>query len=355
MSIGISISDDDVLYIADTYNHCVVVVNLSSISNVSIIGSGPGSGSSQFDQPFDVAVRNATLYILDVGNHRIQKRPLNGSNSSAVSRLTGIYGSFYFYVDNDHNIYLSQSAYHRVLLFLPNTTTGTIVAGTGVAGSNTSQLSSPYGIFVNQQRTIYIADCHNHRIMKWSLGASEGIIVAGNGTVGSSLAQVTYPTQVIVDTNGYIYISESGNSRITRWKPNSTFGECIAACTGGSGNAANQIVGPHSLALDSYGSLYVNDRYNYRIQKFQILSYNSKYSFLHFFLLICLTLVDSDTNQTEKIVYSKSFFSFQMFHTISQHFVRQRDGIPMQRPSPMLVWLGHLSTIFLWISMIVFM
>ena len=77
--------------------------------------------------------------------------------------------------------------------------------------------------------------------MKWSSGATDGVLLAGNGTSGVSSAQLSYPTQVIVDTNEYLYISEFGNSRITRWAPNSTFGVCIAACSGTSGTAATQL------------------------------------------------------------------------------------------------------------------
>jgi sugar lactone lactonase YvrE len=152
-----------------------------------------------------------------------------------------------------------------------------MVAGTGVAGASNNQLYSPRGIFVNQNGTIYIADFENHRIMKWYLGATSGIMVAGNGTSGTSSTQLDYPTQVIVDKNDYMYISEYGNSRITRWPPNWNYGECIAGCTGTTGISSTQLNGPNSLTFDSNGSLYVCDTYNNRIQKFQILSNNSKY------------------------------------------------------------------------------
>ena len=230
--------------------------------------------------PFDVAESNGSLYVLDSYNQRVQKWTLNNLNSSAISRLTGIGYPYYFFIDHDQNIYLSLAGDHRISFYLSNSTTDIVVAGTGVAGANADQLNNPYGIFVNREKTIYIADCGNHRIMKWSFGASTGTVVAGNGTVGSSLAQLNTPTQVIVDTNGFLYISESNNGRITRWGPNSTYGVCIAACTGASGSASDQFIGPHSLAFDSYGSLYVNDRYNNRIQKFQILTQNSTYSII---------------------------------------------------------------------------
>jgi sugar lactone lactonase YvrE len=113
--------------------------------------------------------------------------------------------------------------------------------------------------------------------MKWYSGATSGIMVAGDGTSGTNSTQLYGPSQIIVDTNDYMYISEFYNSRITRWPPNSTYGECIAACAGKPGNTSTQLNWPESLAFDSDGSLYVSDSYNNRIQKFQILSNNSKY------------------------------------------------------------------------------
>jgi sugar lactone lactonase YvrE len=173
---------------------------------------------------------------------------------------------------------VSDTWNHRVLFFRSNSTNFSIIAGNGSPGFDNTQLNHPYGVFVNDVGTIYIADRWNHRIIKWLLNASSGILAAGNGTAGSYSTQLNSPTQVILDENEYMYISEVGNSRITRWAPNSKFGECIAACTGVSGITLTQLREPHSLAFDSNASLYVTDWANHRVQKFQILNYQSEYS-----------------------------------------------------------------------------
>jgi DNA-binding beta-propeller fold protein YncE len=165
-----------------------------------------------------------------------------------------------------------------VLLFRSNSTNFTIVGGTGVKGSNNSQLNHPYGFYVNKNGTIYIADLDNHRVMKWFSGASAGILAVGSGTAGNSSRQLNQPTYIIVDTNEYMYISEAANSRIVRWAPDSTFGVCIAACAGTSGTASNQLIAPHSFAFDNNGSLYVSDWGNHRVQKFQIMHNVGEYS-----------------------------------------------------------------------------
>lgn len=276
----ISVTKDDVVYISDTSNHRVVVVDLNFPSNVSILGSGLGSNPNQLNSPFGLFATNTSLYVIDANNARIQKTLLNGLNPSSLSGYSGIPTSYYLYVINDNQIYLSDSFNHRVLLFVSNLTNGTMVAGTGAPGSSPQQLNRPYGVFVDRNGTLYVVDRLNHRIMKWFAGATAGQMVAGTGTAGTGRTQLNNPSQVIVDTNGYIYITESGNNRISRWPPDSTSGVCIAACTGTSGIATNRLNKPHSLAFDTNRSIYVNDRSNSRIQKFQIFYLRSKKQFI---------------------------------------------------------------------------
>lgn len=254
-----------------------MVVSLNSTSNVSTIGEGPGNGNEQFSRNYDLFIRSNRLYVIDFLNNRVQKISLNGSSWSTVPGVSAANKPYCLYIDMDNNLYLSDSENNRVLLFPSNGTNFTVVAGTGLLGNNTNQLNKPYGVFVTRMATIYVADCLNHRIMKWFQGALTGIVIAGNGTRGMSSTQLACPTQVILDTNEFMYISENGNSRITRWAPYASFGECIIACTGVAGIGLNQLKAPHSLNFDRHGSLYVSDRANNRIQKFQILPYRSKY------------------------------------------------------------------------------
>ena len=249
-----------------------MVVELDLISASFVVDSSP----FQFISPCDTFPTSSSLYVLDVDASRIQKLLLNGSSPIIALNLSTLHTAFYFYFDNDTNMYLSTVLTHTVSVVYENSTNFIIVAGNGVNGSNDNQLNLPQGLFVNSARSIYIADCYNHRIMRWNSGALTGIRVAGDGTGGVSATQLYYPTQIIVDSNEYVYISELGNARITCWTPNSTFGTCIAACTGVAGAALTQLNVPRSLAFDSHGSLYVSDSGNHRVQKFQILNYRSE-------------------------------------------------------------------------------
>jgi sugar lactone lactonase YvrE len=259
------------MYISDAENHRIIVVDLNSITNKFTIDYGPVSNLSQFNHPLNNFIVNTSLYVLDAHNRGVQKLSLNGSDPTTVFHSTELNEPRYIYVDNNDNIYVSDTENHRVLLVHSNSTNFSIIAGTGVPGSNNDQLNWPFGVFVNRNKTIYIADRLNHRIMKWFSGASAGILAAGDGSPGSSSTQLNGPIHIIVDVNEYMYISDAGNARIIRWAPNSTFGVCVAACTSTAGTAPTQLNMPHSLAFDSNGSLYVSDWENHRVQKFQIL------------------------------------------------------------------------------------
>ena len=272
--------DSSTLYIADTSNHRIVVIQPSSTNAAAILGSGAGAASDKFNQPTDVFVTSSFIYVLDSTNFRVQKWPRNGVNGTTVAG-TGTAGtsstnnafdlSHGIYVDKYGYLYVSDKKNHRVLRFPPDSTSGTngtVVAGIGISGSGPSHLNLPYRIVVDDNRNIYIADKNNHRIQMWAYGACAGVTVAGTGTSGSSLNQLSSPISMLVDMNGFIYITDQGNNRILRWSLSSCAGECIAGCSGVSGNATNTLNGPFALAFDSNGSLYVSDNNNHRIQRF---------------------------------------------------------------------------------------
>ncbi|CAF4594658.1 unnamed protein product, partial [Rotaria magnacalcarata] len=53
--------------------------------------------------------------------------------------------------------------------------------------------------------------------MKWVEGAKEGIVVAGGQGQGSALTQFNDPNGLFVDTLGTLYVADSWNYRVMRW------------------------------------------------------------------------------------------------------------------------------------------
>ena len=246
------------------------------MKTTSTIGSGNGSNVDQFYYPSGVCVTDLAIYVTDTYNRRVQKWSRNATNPVTISVSSYISYAYFVFVDKYTNLYLSDCPNHRVIRFAPNSSVPVMVAGNGTRGSAANQLACPLGFSVDDVGTVYVADYWNHRIQKWMNGASSGITVAGTGGSGSTSAQLNYPKWVAVDTNGFMYITDTSNNRIVRWASNATQGVCIIACTSTSGNQANQLNGPVGLAIDSHGSIYISDKGNNRVQKFQILNNTGK-------------------------------------------------------------------------------
>ena len=280
MSQGIRVVDSETLFIADKDNHRVVVIKPGSTNATAIIGTGPGAGVSQFNQPTDIFVTSAFVYVLDAANYRVQQWPRNGTSGITVAGMNGSAGnsstnntfgfSYGIHVDKDSFIYVSDQPNHRVLRFPPGTTSGVVVAGNGIAGAGPSQLNGAYRIFVDETKSIFIADTYNHRIQKWPSGACSGVTVAGTGTIGTTDNQLYYPVAVLVDSNQYMYISDQFNNRVHRWLVGDCVGQCLVGCTRTYGPAMYQFYYMQSVAFDSQGAMYVSDGGNHRVQKFML-------------------------------------------------------------------------------------
>jgi uncharacterized protein (TIGR03437 family) len=254
---------------------------------------GPAT-SAGLAWPSAVAVDSAgNLYIADSFNNRIRQvsngvittvagngtQGFSGDNGPATSAQ--LYAPNGVAVDSVGNLYIADSGNSRIRKVSNGVITTVAGSGTwGFSGDNgpatSAQLNSPYSIAVDSAGNLYIADTYNHRIRK----VANGMIatVAGNGTQGFSgdsgpatSAQLNAPYGLAVDSAGNLYIADSGNSRV-RKVANAVIatvaGNGTWGFSGDSGPATSaQLNLPYSVAVDSFGNLYIADTYNHRIRK----------------------------------------------------------------------------------------
>ena len=180
----------------------------------------------------------------------------------------------------------------------PNTTSGDF--GPALKGF----LTNPDGVLVDSSGDIYIADSGNNRVQEvaaasgtqWGIAMTAGDVytVAGSssGTSGhtgdggaASSALLDDPTGLALDSSGDLYIADAGNNRVqevaattgTKWGVSMTADDIYTVAgsssgssghTGDAGAATSALLdGPHSLALDSSGDLYIADAANNRVQE----------------------------------------------------------------------------------------
>jgi uncharacterized protein (TIGR03437 family) len=187
-------------------------------------------------------------------------------------------------VDPAGNLYIADAANNRVRKVTPAGVIST-VAGNGHRGfsgdnglASVAQLNQPYGLALDAAGNLYIADYGNQRVR--AVGTNGNITtVAGNGPSGTSAdggpataALLVGPHNLATDPAGNLYISEREGQRVRKVVPGgkiSTFaGTGIAGYSGDSGPAtAAQLAFPEGLALDGAGNLYIVDSLNMAIRE----------------------------------------------------------------------------------------
>ncbi|CAF4401419.1 unnamed protein product, partial [Adineta steineri] len=138
----------------------------------------PGAAADRLTNPFTLAIDyDNTLYITDNGCNRVQSWLRGASNGSTVAgntnctpgvglnQLTQPAGII---VDSNSNLYIVDAANSRILFWPRNAISGTLIAGTGTAGTTNNALQIPCGISRDPiSDTLYVADYDNHRIMSY--------------------------------------------------------------------------------------------------------------------------------------------------------------------------------------------
>ncbi|MCX7786913.1 MAG: thioredoxin-like domain-containing protein [Spirochaetes bacterium] len=194
---GIAFSiDGKTIYVADTGNHAIRMIDLSSRRVTTLVGTGkqsqeyppaPGIGSSvALSSPWDVEVEGQTLFIAMAGSHQIWKMDLS---TQAVSPLAGSGAEGYLdgagkdaelaqpsglSLGADRRLYFADSEGSSIRYVDLSTKDLQVVtlAGSGKSlfefgpedgvGPN-ARFQHPLGVRVHQGK-IYVADTYNHRI-----------------------------------------------------------------------------------------------------------------------------------------------------------------------------------------------
>jgi len=243
---AIVIDKDDNIYIADTYNNRVRMINKEGI-----ITTIAGDGSDD--------------YTVD----------------SVPATSTGLGSPTGLALDSAGNLYISNGRVRKV----DKNGIVTTIAGnseTGYSGDNgpaTKALVESWGIACDKTGNLYIADGSNAAVRKVD---KDGIIttIAGTGEPGYSgddgpaikaqLSSAVYG--VAVDSKGNIYIADTGNMRVRKvdkkGRITTVAGNGAWGCGGYGGPAKNaNLFNKFEIALDSEGCLYIADTMCQTIRK----------------------------------------------------------------------------------------
>ncbi|MFZ4797623.1 MAG: SBBP repeat-containing protein [Bacteroidia bacterium] len=305
---GLTVDSAGNLYIADCHNHRIRKVNTSGMittiagnGTAGFVADGGLANLSYLYYPNGVTVdASGNLFIADSYNHRIRKVNLstgiittvagngtsgfNGDGSTATAAILSYPSSIS--IDRLGNLYIAGNG-NRIRKV--NASTGIISTVAGISSSGfggdgslatTASLYDPSNVTIDTIGNLYIADYGNKRIRK--VNVSTGIIstIAGNGNSQFSgdgdtaiFANLVNPTGITLDASKNLYISDNGNFRIRKVNHNTGIISSFAGNgiygyvgDGGAANSAN-LSSPVGLVTDKLGNLYIDDQNNNRIRK----------------------------------------------------------------------------------------
>jgi sugar lactone lactonase YvrE len=212
---------------------------------------------------------NGDIYIDDeFPNGRLQKWIAKTNTTVTVMNVKSQCNGLF--VDTNDTLYCSMALAHQVVKKSLNDSEMTsviVAAGTGSLGSAYNELNRPWGIFVDVNSDLYVADFGNHRVQLFQSGELNGITVAGSTSPNPTI-NLKYPTGIVLDAEKYLFIVDHLNHRIVGSGLNGF--RCLVGCYG-YGSQSNQLQWPIIFSFDRSGNMFVADKDNYRIQKFEYL------------------------------------------------------------------------------------
>ena len=298
---GVAVGPNDVIYVADTGNHCIRRVatdgSVTTLAGGGTAGFADGSATTaRFNSPQGVAVdAGGIVYVADTNNHRIRRIDSNGNVTTLAGNATpglingaGVSARFNaprgLAADTLGNLYVADTGNHAVRLIDASGQVQT-VAGDGTAGNSDSPTPRFNGLagiaFDNGRLYVYIADAKNHRIRSLAPGGNTVMTLAGvdrgfaDGT--RATARFAEPSGIAPDGSGRLIVADTINSLIRSVHPEKAQNDepgaisTIAGTGGrglteGAGNVAKFFT-PRGAAVMLSSSIIIADTGNHTLRK----------------------------------------------------------------------------------------
>jgi len=154
-------------------------------------------------------------------------------------------------------------------------------------GLSASTTNDPNGLFVDANGTLWVADMTNNRVLRFNNASSLANFSPADGvlgqpdfvtnTAGVTAGKMNTPTSVFVDANGTLWVADRANNRVLRFdnaatKPNGAPADGVLGqtdfVTNTNGLTASAMDTPWGVFVDNGGRLWVADRKNNRVLRF---------------------------------------------------------------------------------------
>ncbi len=279
--IGIFINNEtgtDYLYVADSGNNRIQKFDMSG--NYQDQFGTYGNANGEFDTPISLSIDiMGNIFVLDMNNFRIQKfnssfiyQDQFGSYGNSAGQFKEPYNMILVDSVTDPNgylIYVIDATKNKIVTFNSDGTSAGDLGNGG--GGAIGKFSSPRGIAFNNDGTsdiVYITDNINRRVQRYIIDTTTFEEFMTNGSTDDGEFNNPQGIAVTVDGNT-LYVSDHVNNNIQKFDWNSGLGEYEFTLKWGiAGSGNGEFLEPSGISIDSSSNVYVCDRSNYRIQKF---------------------------------------------------------------------------------------
>jgi hypothetical protein len=240
---GVAVDGGGNVYVADTLNNVLRKVTLTGVvttlAGSGTAGSADGTGgAAQFSGPQGLAYSAGNLYVADTNNHTIRKVVVSTGVVTTFAGLAGNAGSSdgsgslarFNYptgvaVDSLGNLFVADTDNHTIREIQSSGLVSTLAGLAGVSGAadgtgNAVRFNSPSDVAVDASDNVYIADTDNDTIRMLVPSTGAVTTLAGlAGVIGStdgsgSAVRFFEPAGLAVDTNGNLYVADTDNNTI---------------------------------------------------------------------------------------------------------------------------------------------
>ncbi|CAF5037126.1 unnamed protein product, partial [Rotaria sp. Silwood1] len=298
-SFGMFVDQNYDIYISERGNHRVSKwFNGNTTAGVLVAGgNGAGNTDDKLNLPWGIYVEvNGTMFIVDRGNHRVQKWEAGASLGATVAGSTSDPGPWSYQLydptaitfDPYGYMYILDETNNRVQKWYPGASYGITVA----SGS----MNLPVGMTFDRLGNLVVADSSYHRMISFNImcppttttttappmlittplcstaswNQTMSIIAGSTSSAGSTSTLLYYPFHIDYDGYANLYVVDHQNHRIQRFQPGSQTGTTVAGSTGSLGSSRAQLYYPTAISVTQNGTMFILDRNNYRVLRWQV-------------------------------------------------------------------------------------
>lgn len=247
-----------------------------------------GNAMSRLDEPMDVVVLGQNLYVSDPGNYRTLRfagaSPAANAAASATMRMTnnGV-SSGPVRLAAEHAAGRLWGANDNTGAWFDNPGAGqAVIERTGVFGHELRTLSKPRDIAIHPvSGKVFVAEAGDNPmgVARYSSYASllsgalpEAWVCERQSAASVDVGGGLYMAHGLsIDAQGRLWVADPITRAVYRYDNASTIGAWTPASArlgGVSGNAANQMLAPMDVYADPQGRVWVADRDNHRVLRF---------------------------------------------------------------------------------------